>query len=299
MNFETPTKDGAKLADGEHQALPAELAEARVFIGASNLFEPIEELQFEDGGQLKRETQDTASVLELGAAGGVMQAKVTNADKAIGEDMREETADKLEDMQGHQLFFAIVAVIEILEGDGILANVHNAVIGNGNAEDVTTEILDQFLFVIERGLDIDFPIFGQGLLEHELNIESAVVGVEFAVCPKLGEGEAKAIAELIGKQFSGEEELRVSGMPSVACGRRDQCAARNDEVEVQMLLHGLPPGVHDHREANLAAQIFPSKLLQQLSRNLDEQIEEHFLIERHQRIENMVDREDDVKIMDG
>ncbi len=32
-----------------------------------------------------------------------------------------------------------------------------------------------------------------------LNIECAVVGIEFAICPKLGERKAKAIAELIGK----------------------------------------------------------------------------------------------------
>ncbi len=56
--------------------------------------------------------------------------------------------------------FAIIAVIEILESDGIFANGNNAMIGNGNAEDIATEILDQFLFAIERGLNVDFPIFG-------------------------------------------------------------------------------------------------------------------------------------------
>ena len=47
-------------------------------------------------------------------------------------------------------------------------------------------ILDQLLFLIEWFLDIDFPIFGRGLHEHVWNIESAVVGVEFAIRPKLG-----------------------------------------------------------------------------------------------------------------
>ena len=55
MNYETPAKQGTKLANGQHQALTAKLAEARILIGASNLFEPVEELQFEDAGQLKRQ----------------------------------------------------------------------------------------------------------------------------------------------------------------------------------------------------------------------------------------------------
>ena len=95
MEFETPAEDRTELADRQHQTLAAELAGARVFFGLHNLFEPIEELQFEDDRQLKRQTQDTASVLEFCAAGGVMQAKMANADKAIGKNMREKTADKL------------------------------------------------------------------------------------------------------------------------------------------------------------------------------------------------------------
>ena len=66
-----------------------------------------------------------------------------------------------------------------------------------------------------------------------------------------------------------------------------------------MLLHGLTPGMHDHRETNLTAEIFLTELFQQLSGKLDEQIEKQFLIESHQVIENMVDGEDDMEIVDG
>jgi len=122
-------------------------------------------------------------VLELETTASVVQAKMANTDKAIGEDMGKETANKLEDRQGHEFLFAIVAVIEILEGDGIFAKGNNAVIGNSNAEDVATEIFEQLLFVVEGGLDIDFPIFGQGFGQHALHIKSAMVGVEFVVYP--------------------------------------------------------------------------------------------------------------------
>ena len=160
MEKQTPAKDRTKFADRQHQTLPAELAGTRVGIRARNLFEPIEELQLEDGGQVKRQTQNTAGVLKFETTASVMQAKMANTDKAIGKDMGKETADELEDMQGHLFLFAIITVIEIFEGNGVFAKGDNAMIGNGNAEDVATEIFEQLLFVVERFLDIDFPIFG-------------------------------------------------------------------------------------------------------------------------------------------
>lgn len=60
MGFETPAKEGTKLADGQHQALTTEPAQMRIIIGTRNLFEPIEKLQLQDGGQLKGDTQNAA-----------------------------------------------------------------------------------------------------------------------------------------------------------------------------------------------------------------------------------------------
>ena len=218
MGFETPTKDGTKLANGQHQADAAELAKARVFIGLRNLFEPIEKLQIQEEGQFKGQPQNTAGMLKFGAAGGVMQTEMTDAHKAIREDMREKAADKLQRRQSHQFFFAIVTVIEIFEGDRILANRHNAMIGNGNAEDIATEILDQLRDAIERGLNVDFPVFRQRFGQQVLNIESAVIRIEFAICPELGERKTKAMAELIGKQLDGKEKLVRSRLPTIASG---------------------------------------------------------------------------------
>ena len=161
-----------------------------------------------------------------------MQAEMTDADKAIGQNMREEATDKLDRGEGHQFLFAIVAVVEVFEGDRVSRNGNDTMIGNGNTENVATEILDQLLFVIERGLDIDFPIFGQGFLQHRLNLECAVVGVEYAVRPALREFKTEAVSELIGKQFDGKEELVGSSIPAIASRRGYKRAARDDEMDV-------------------------------------------------------------------
>ena len=83
-----------------------------------------------------------------------MQTKMADAHKAIGEDMGKEAADELKDMQGHQFFFTVIAVVEIFEGDGIFANGDNAMIWNRDAENVATQIFDQLFFVVEWFLDI-------------------------------------------------------------------------------------------------------------------------------------------------
>lgn len=192
----------------------------------------------------------------------MVQTKMTNADKPIGQHVSKKAANELEGMEGHGFLFAIIAVIKIFEGDGVFANRHNAMVGNGNAEDVATEILDQLFFVIERLLDINFPIFGQGLGQHGLNIESVIVGIEFAVSPEFGEFKAEAVAKLIGKQEDREKELVVGGIPRIASGGVDKRAACDDEVKMKVLLHDLTPGVHDHRKADFTAKIFLTELLQ-------------------------------------
>jgi hypothetical protein len=48
--FQPPTLQRRQLADRQHQAFATELANARIFIGASDLLEPIEKLQFEEEG---------------------------------------------------------------------------------------------------------------------------------------------------------------------------------------------------------------------------------------------------------
>ena len=149
-----------ELADGQHESLATELAGARVFSGSGDLLEPIEELEFQNNWQLKGETKCATSVLEFGATGGMMETEVADADKAGGQDMGEEATDKLMGVEGHELLFALVAVVAVFEGDGVFADAHNAVIGDGNAEDVATEILDQFLWTIKGGLNVDFPILG-------------------------------------------------------------------------------------------------------------------------------------------
>ena len=89
------------------------------------------------------------------------------------------------------------------------------------------------------------------------------------------------------------------GIPGIASRGGDKRATRDDEMDVEVLLQGLTPSVHDHREADVATEVLPPEFLQQLSSDIDEEIEEELLIESDQVIENVVDGENDMEIMDG
>jgi hypothetical protein len=69
-----------------------------------------------------------------------MQAKMANADKACGQDMREEATDEFEGGQGHDFLCALVAVVEVFEGNGVFANGQDAMVGDGNTEDTCTAL---------------------------------------------------------------------------------------------------------------------------------------------------------------
>lgn len=122
-----------------------------------------------------------ASLLKFGAARAVMQTKMANAHKAGGQNVREKAADKLHRRKSHEFGFACIAIVEIFKSDLIAIHRHNAMIGDGNAKDVTTEIFDEFLDAIEWGLDIDLPIFVFGFGCNLSDIEPAVVGLQLSI----------------------------------------------------------------------------------------------------------------------
>lgn len=90
-----------------------------------------------------------------------------------------------------------------------------------------------------------------------------------------------------------------SGLPAIAMWRRNQSATRDNEMQMGMLLHDLTPSVQNHRKANFAAEIFLPKLFEELCGSLNQQVVHQLCIERNQRIENVVNRENDMVIMNG
>ena len=61
------------------------------------------------------------------------EAKVSNADKAFGKHMQEETAQELIQGKGHQLLFIVVSGVAPLKGNFVLDERNESMIGDGDA----------------------------------------------------------------------------------------------------------------------------------------------------------------------
>ena len=106
-----------------------------------------------------------------------MQTKMTNADKPIGENMGKKAADELRRGEGHEFGFAFIAIVEIFESHLVAFHGDNAMIANGNTEDVATKIFEQFFDTIERSLDIDFPILSLRYSHHMRDIQLTIISI--------------------------------------------------------------------------------------------------------------------------
>jgi hypothetical protein len=86
------------------------------------------------------------------------ESEGTDADKAAGENMEQETAQELVRGEGHHPLLITVRIIFPAEGNLVLVEGHETVVGNGHAMGVAGEIAQHMLGTAERRLGIDDPV---------------------------------------------------------------------------------------------------------------------------------------------
>ena len=82
-----------------------------------------------------------------------------DAFERVRQDVQKEMADELQRLQG-QLFEAVsIAAIPVGETDWPVVNAQQAVVGNGHAMRVATEIIKNLRRSSKGGLRVDHPVF--------------------------------------------------------------------------------------------------------------------------------------------
>src|ERR1700722_825803 len=107
-------------------------------------------------------------------------------------------------------------------------------------------------------------------------------------------------AEDAAQGADGKQETRMGCTPALPVA--GQSAARDQAMDVEVSLELLVPGVQDHGDARLAAEMVAAELEQGLGGGLEEQVQQDALIvlvTQDQGIELMRQREDVVEIGDG
>ncbi len=116
---------------------------------------------------------------------GMQKAKVTDFHEAIGQDMLEEPADKLHDVEVGGSW-ARTARFTVGEGDGAVCEAHDASVGDGDPKDIGGEVCEGRVALC-MGLRVDVPgdvpdlwvdVLQQSSLAHVFFEDSAVDGRE-------------------------------------------------------------------------------------------------------------------------
>jgi hypothetical protein len=87
------------------------------------------------------------------------QAEVPYPDKASGQDMEEEPADKLLGLEHHGLLAIMVRIISPEEGNLTVPDGEEAVIADGDSVGISTQVLQDPLGASEGRFAIDDPFF--------------------------------------------------------------------------------------------------------------------------------------------
>ncbi len=185
--------------------------------------------------------------MEFAATAAVMDAEVANANKMRRQDVSEEATNKINGGDGHAFQLALIEylipVIKILESDLPVFHIQDAMIADGDTEDITAKILDQFFRAIERTLYVYFPVGSFGFREHLGDIELTLLGIERTGGPELTESGTKSKFEASGELFGVEKEVMFGRLPAIAIGRIDESATGHDGMNMGMLLDDLSSGM--------------------------------------------------------
>lgn len=93
----------------------------------------------------------------FGAAAIGHESEVADTMEAVGQSMKEKATDELVRLQTHDLLGAVLTVILPAESDVIVVASFEAVVGDGDAMGVATEIGEDLGRPAERPLGVDDP----------------------------------------------------------------------------------------------------------------------------------------------
>src|SRR5258707_1166131 len=97
------------------------------------------------------------------------EAEVANANQPLGQNVDEEASQELIRGNGHDLLLAAVGIVSPAEGDAIVFEGYESMVGDGDAVGIAGQVVENILGAAERWLGIDHPVlpaeFGEEVAE--------------------------------------------------------------------------------------------------------------------------------------
>jgi hypothetical protein len=100
------------------------------------------------------------------------EAEVADADQAFGQNLDEKAAQELLGGNGHDLVLAAVSIVSPAEGDAMVLESHEAMVGDGDAMGIAGQVVENMFSTAEGWLGVDDPVLSAELPEEM--VEAAV-----------------------------------------------------------------------------------------------------------------------------
>ena len=91
---------------------------------------------------------------------------MADADQALGQDVDQEASQELLRRDGHDLLLATGSVVLPAEGDSILLERYEAMVGDGDTVSVAGQIMENMFRSSKGRLGIDDPLLGKQLAQE-------------------------------------------------------------------------------------------------------------------------------------
>ena len=91
---------------------------------------------------------------------------MTNADQPAGQDVEQETGQELVRRNGHDLLKSAIFVISPKERNLAMAQLEEAVVGDGDTMGIASQIAQNLVRSCERRLGLDDPVMNEQRLEE-------------------------------------------------------------------------------------------------------------------------------------
>jgi hypothetical protein len=173
--------------------------------------------------------------------------------------VKQISAQELIGGNGHDFVLAAVGIVLPTEGDALVFEIHQAMVGDGDAMGVAGEIVENMVGTAEGRLGIDDPVLlaelpeevAEGLTQGELLNRS--MKLQPVVLEQLTELVTELVAEDFAERLDGQEESGRGIDPSGAV--EAQTTSGNDVMDVGMMLEVLSPAMEHAEEPCLRAEI--------------------------------------------
>ena len=216
--------------------------------------------------------------------------------------MQAEPPEKLQAVQCHFLFLCAIGIILIGKTDSILANVQDAVVGDGNAVRVPGQVLHHVLGPCERLLGVGHPAFAVQCFFPAV-IGAALIG------EALGQGQqplfqsrTEVLHEVSPENFfhrlHGVKELGITSFWELPSAILAQAATGHNAVDMRVQRQVLPPCMKHYCGGSARAQPLwaVAKAIQGMPARFEQQAVHETGVVHTQAIKFMRQGEYDMKI---